>query len=161
MQAAEKLVEVMQADKLDEARGYCLDITGGKGKRALLDRGLQAHTCYHYTSSILEDQGFDAALIGKGQFRIPYFGVCMSMPFVAVRAAITLEQCKNADTQKFALKPNGQLVSQTNPKFCVTVSSREKREGREGFSVHVMRPLSLQMCDNAKKAHQVWSLHSL
>ena len=158
--SAEKLVEVMLADKLDEARGYCLDIAGGKGRRAPLDRGLQAHTCYHYTGSILEDQGFDAALIGKSQFRIPYFRVCMSVPSVATGAAITLEQCKNSDTQKFTLKPNGQLISQKDPKLCVTVSSTEKREGRGGFPIHVMRPLTLQMCNNDQKAHQTWSLYS-
>lgn len=36
---AEKLVEVMLADKLDEPRGYCLDIAGGKGKNAPWIRG--------------------------------------------------------------------------------------------------------------------------
>lgn len=61
----------MLSSNLDEARGYCLDIAGGKGANAPLDKGLQAHTCYHYTGGILEDQGFDAALISEGEFRIP------------------------------------------------------------------------------------------
>ncbi len=159
--SADKLVEVMLADKLDEPRGYCLDIAGGKGKRAPLDKGLQAHTCYNYTGGILEDQGFDPALISKGQFRVVYFNVCMAVPAIKTGAAISLAPCKNADTQKFELNSNGQLTSQANPKLCVTVSSTQKREGRGGSPIHVMRPMSLQPCDDAKKAYQTWSLHSL
>ena len=145
-------------DKLDEPRGYCLDIAGGKGKRAPLDRGLQAHTCYNYTGGILEDQGFDAALISKGQFRIIYFNVCMAVPSIKKGAAISLGAC--VDTQKFALTTDGRLVAMANPELCVTVSNTQKREGRGGSPVHVMRPLSLQPCDDAKKAYQTWSLHS-
>lgn len=159
--SAEKLVEIMLSDKLDEARGYCLDIAGGKGRRAPLDRGLQAHTCYHYTGGILEDQGFDAAAIGRGQFRLPYFNVCMTATAVTEGAAIALASCGQVETQKFSLKSNGQLVSQSNPKLCITVNGAEKREGRGGFPIHVMRPLSLQACDDAKRAFQTWALHSL
>lgn len=159
--SAENLVEVLLADELDEARGYCLDIAGGRGKNAPLDQGLQAHTCYHYTGGILEDQGFDAAHIDEGQFRIPYFDVCMSVSSVEAGAAISLDQCSTADTQKFTLKPDGQLIAQTDPELCVTISSTEKKEGRGGTPIHVMRPLSLQPCDDAVKAYQTWLLHSM
>jgi hypothetical protein len=157
-QSAENLVEVQLADRLDDARGYCLDIAGGRGKNAPLDRGLQAHTCDSYTGGILEDQGFDEALIEKGQFYIPYFDVCMEVPSVAVGAPITLGSCAGRDTQKFTLKDNGQLIIQTDPKLCVTVNSTEKREGRGGSPIHVMRPLTLQPCDEANKTYQTWSL---
>jgi len=160
-QSAENIVEIMLTDKLDEARGYCLDIAGGKGKNAPLNKGLQAHTCYHYTGGIAEDQGFDKVLIGNGQFRIPYFDICMSVPSIEAGAAVALGQCAEADTQKFTLKENGQLVTQTNPELCVTVNSAEKKEGRGGSPVHVMRPLSLQPCDEANKAYQTWSLFNL
>jgi len=159
--ADDNLVEVLLVDELDEARGYCLDIAGGRGKNAPLDKGLQAHTCYHYTGGILEDQGFDETLIDKGQFRISYFDVCISVPSVDAGAPISLDQCSTAETQKFTLKPDGQLVAQTDPGLCVTVSATEKREGRGGKPVHVMRPLSLQPCDDAVKSYQTWSLHNL
>ena len=159
--AAENQVEVMLTDELDEARGYCLDISGGKGKRARSERGLQAHTCYHYTGVILEDQGFDASGIEEGQFRIPYFDVCMAVPSVTEGAAIALGQCGDGEKQKFTLTRDGQLVTQADPKLCVTVDGANKREGRGGKPVHVMRPLSLQSCDDAKKTYQTWSLNSL
>jgi len=161
VQSAENLVEVMLEDKLDEDRGYCLDIAGGQGKNAPLDRGLQAHTCYHYTGGILEDQGFDEALLRDGQFRIPYFDVCMAVPSIEAGAAIILSECADSATQKFTLQMNGQLVTQTEPGLCVTVSATEKREGRGGSPVHVMRPLALQPCQEANKAYQTWSLNQL
>src|SRR4029434_9424939 len=39
------LVEVVLADKLDDSRGFCLDVVGSK-QQAKAERGLQAHTCY-------------------------------------------------------------------------------------------------------------------
>jgi len=158
---AEEIVEIMLTANIDEERDYCLDIAGGKGKNAPLDKGLQAHTCYNYTGGILEDQGFDSALVSEGQFRIPYFNVCMSVTNIVEGAPIALEQCDDSDSQKFLLKSDGQMVSQIDPKLCVTVSSTEKREGRGGSPVHVMRPLSLQPCDGAKQTFRTWSINSL
>ena len=161
LHAADDLVEIMLADKLDEARGYCLDIAGGKGKNAPLDQGLQAHTCYHYTGGILEDQGFEKALIGEGRFRIPYFDVCMAVPSVEAGAPIDLGPCADTDTQKFTLQDNGHLVAASDPNLCITVSATEKREGRGGTPIHVMRPLTLQPCADAETAYQTWELNTL
>ena len=55
---AATLVEVMLVDKLDEPRGFCLDIVGSQ-RKATPERGLQAHTCYSYQGKIAVDQGFD------------------------------------------------------------------------------------------------------
>ena len=154
-------VEIMLADDLGDTRGYCLDVAGGQGKNAPVKNGLQAHTCYHYKGEILEDQGFDQTLIKKGTFFIPYFDVCMSVPSVETGAAITLSKCGDTDTQKFALNSNGQLASQANPELCITVSSTQEKQGRGGSPVHVMRPVSLQACDDSNKTYQTWTIHSL
>ncbi len=159
--ASEKLVEIMLSDKLDDARGYCLDIAGGKGKRAPLDKGLQAHTCYNYTGSILEDQGFVEAEIVKAQFRIAYFDVCMAVPSISAGAPVSLAKCNGTDKQNFELKSNGNLVTKIDPELCVTVSSTEQKKGRGGSPVHVMRPLSLQACDASNKTYQTWQTNSL
>jgi len=157
----ENTVELMLVDSLDDERGYCLDIAGGQGKNAPIENGLQAHTCYHYTGSILEDQGFDKGLINNGQFYIPYFNVCMSAPSLTVGEAMTLSQCNDQNTQKFDINARGQLVSIVNPQLCVTVSKTEKKEGRGGSPVHVMRPVSLQMCESTNNAYQIWAINSL
>jgi len=155
------LVEVRLVDTIDEDRGYCLDIAGGKGANAPLDRGMQAHTCYDYTGSLLEDQSFDAALIKEGQFKIVYFDVCMTASAIEADASLELAACKEENTQQFSLEENGNLVVKEKPELCVTVNATEKREGRGSSPVHVMRPLSLQTCsaDNAK--YQTWEIFSL
>ena len=158
---AEKKVEVMLKDPLDDTRGYCLDIAGGKGKRAPVERGLQAHSCYSYTGDILEDQGFNAAETEDGQFRIMYFDACMTVPSTAAGTAIALGQCDNSDQQKFSLTDTGQLVPQADPKLCVTVDADNRREGRGGSPVHVMRPVTLQPCESANDTYQLWELRSL
>ena len=75
---------------IDEERGYCPDIAGGRGADAPLDKGLQAHTCYDYTGGFLEDQSFDLELIDQGKFKIPYFDVCMSVAAIETNSAIVL-----------------------------------------------------------------------
>jgi len=159
--SAQELVEVKLVDRIDESRGYCLDIAGGRGKDAPLDKGLQAHTCYDYTGSLLEDQSFDAQLLKQGQFSIPYFDVCMSASSLQINATIELASCNKQDTQAFLLQDNGQLTVQAHPNLCVTVSRTEKRNGRGSTPVHVMRPLSLQTCSDDKKTYQTWSTFSL
>lgn len=156
-----KLVEVTLVSKLDEDRGYCLDIAGGKGRDAPLDKGLQAHTCYNYTGAILEDQGFDAIQIEQGLFRISYFDVCMTVSEIIDGSAISLAKCAGLITQRFQLQPNGQLVIQADQNLCITVNSLEKKEGRGGSPIHVMRPLSLESCDVTKNDYQLWSIQQL
>ncbi len=159
MASAQSLVEIVLVDTLDETRGYCLDIAGGRGKNAPLDQGLQAHTCYHYTGEIPEDQGFDPTLIRFGQFRLPHFEACMAVAAAKEGEAIALDRCTTESTQKFRLTASGQIVTQDNPNLCITVNASEKREGRGGTPIHVMRPLSLQTCDAAQQPYQTWSLY--
>ena len=74
---AGETVEVLLVDRLDEPRGFCLDIRGHK-QRARVDRGLQAHSCYSYQGQIGVDQGFDSDAIKAGRFHMPGFDVCMT-----------------------------------------------------------------------------------
>ena len=70
------LAEIQLINKLDDQRGYCIDIRGYK-ERAKVQRGLQAHTCYSYQGQIGVDQAFDASLVATGIFFLPAFDVCM------------------------------------------------------------------------------------
>lgn len=160
-EVTEELVEIMLVDEIDEPRGYCLDIAGGKGANAPLDKGLQAHTCYHYTGGVLEDQGFALAELKDGQFRIAYFDVCMTASELKQGATMILDKCEGNLLQKFTLNENGQLSANNAPDLCITVDATQKREGRGGSPVHVMRPLSLQPCDVGLQQYQTWSINSL
>lgn len=156
-----ELAEVMLSSPLDDTRGYCLDIAGGQGASAPVERGLQAHTCYNYTGEILEDQGFDTSLISKGSFKIFYFDVCMSASSIEVGASLDLKKCNASDNQSFSMKNSGQISPNSNPSLCVTVDSANRREGRGGSPVHVMRPVSLQLCENSQSDYQHWTIKPL
>ncbi|WP_394240961.1 ricin-type beta-trefoil lectin domain protein [Vibrio astriarenae] len=155
------IAEIMLSSPLDESRGYCLDIAGGKGADAPVESGLQAHTCYNYTGEILEDQGFETALIPSGSFKISYFDVCMSASSIEVGASLDLEKCKASDNQSFSLNDNGQITPNSNPSLCITVDRENKREGRGGSPIHVMRPVSLQPCENSQSEYQNWTIKPL
>lgn len=159
--SAQDLVEVRLVADLDDSRGYCLDVAGGRGTDAPIEKGLQAHTCYDYGGSLLEDQSFDVELVSQGQFKIPYFDVCMVASPIETGSALMLAACESVATQQFSLQTNGNIVVQANPELCVTASSTEKREGRGGSPVHVMRPLSLQPCSTDSSAYQTWTTFSL
>lgn len=159
--SAEKLTEIRLVDNIDEPRGYCLDIAGGRGKDAPLNKGLQAHTCYDYSGSLLEDQSFDTSLINKSEFKIPYFNVCMTASSLKEGSAVVLASCENKDTQKFSFKQNGNITLDSKPNLCLSVSSTKKKYGRGGSPVHIMRPLSLQTCSDDTKTYQTWKKFSL
>ena len=62
---AGEVVEVVLVDRLDDSRGFCLDILGYK-QRAKLDKGLQGHSCYSYQGAIAVDQGSTATPSRRG-----------------------------------------------------------------------------------------------
>ncbi len=159
--AASDVAEVRLVDNIDESRGYCLDIAGGRGENAPLDRGLQAHTCYDYSGELLVDQSFDVALLEQGTFKIPYFDVCMAATALDAGASIELAACDGSELQQFMLQDNGNLVATAVGDLCITTSATEKKEGRGATPVHVMRPLSLQPCSDENSAYQVWMLFTL
>jgi hypothetical protein len=160
--SASELVEIRLVDDIDESRGYCLDIAGGKGTSAPIENGLQAHTCYDYTGALLEDQSFEVTLINEGLFKITYFNVCMAASAASESATLILETCDpESSLQNFSLEQNGHLVLEANQDLCITVSSTEKREGRGSTPVHVMRPITLESCTGNNSAYQQWTIFNL
>ena len=155
------LVEVKLVDDLDEPRGYCLDVAGGKGTNAVIGKGLQAHTCYGYTGNFLEDQSFDLTLLENGTFFINYFNVCMTAESLNQGVGVVLEKCAGSSKQKFSLESNGNIITALRKNLCVTVNGAEKQEGKGGSPVHVMRSLSLESCSDDLAAYQTWAVNKL
>ena len=87
------MVEVYLIDRLDEERGYCIDIRGYK-HRAKVNRGLQAHTCYSYQGGVAVDQGFDRSKIIKSEYFMPKFLVCMTANVLQKNSQLTLSKCE-------------------------------------------------------------------
>jgi len=150
-------VEIYLLNKLDEARGYCLDIRGHKFK-AKVDKGLQVHTCYSYQGGISVDQGFSSIKLNMGQFFLPSFGVCMEASSIFPSSKLRLRKCNNGELQKFELNTKGKIMLIKNKKLCLTVGKGISKKGKGGSPTHLMRNLSLENCNDVLKSYQSWNI---
>ena len=149
------LAELQLVSKLDDQRGYCIDIRGHK-ERAKVQRGLQAHTCYSYQGQIGVDQAFDASLIASGKFYLPAFDVCMAAENRTQGSRLILTRCTDQTLQKFALNSDNEIKLVANNELCSTVNDGESKEGGGGTPVHLMRRLTLESCATTKNDYKNW-----
>jgi hypothetical protein len=151
----DNLAEVQLFSKLDDQRGYCIDIRGHK-ERAKVQRGLQVHTCYSYQGQIGVDQAFDASLVATGRFYLPAFEVCMEAENSSQGSHLILTICANQDLQKFDLNSFNEIRLVVNNELCLAVIDEDSREGGGGTPVHLMRRLSLENCATTKDKYKHW-----
>jgi hypothetical protein len=156
---AASLVEVTLTARLDEPRGYCLDVVGFQN-RAIPARGLQAHTCYSYQERLAPDQAFDAERIVAGEFRLPVFNVCMTLTSPREGAVLALSACDGRLAQRFDLTPDGRVVPQDAASLCLTVADGAPSTGGGGNPVHVYRRLTTEPCADSRAAYQTWRLRT-
>ena len=147
-------VEIYLTNTLNDSRGYCLDIIGYKDD-ANVSKGLQSHSCYSYQGQISVDQGFDSARISQKEFYIPHFKVCMQAQKIQESSSIDLKACDKNENQKFILQTNGEINPESNLNLCLT-ASKSFREGGGGSPVHLIRDLSLEICDESLISYQKW-----
>ena len=153
----DNLAEVQLVSKLDDLRGYCIDIRGHK-ERAKVQRGLQAHTCYSYQGKIGVDQAFDTSLIASGKFYLPVFDVCMEAENSSQGSRLILTSCADQHLQKFILNSDKEIKLVANITLCLTVSDEESQEGGGGTPVHLMRRLTLENCATTKNQYKQWRI---
>ena len=147
------LVEIKLINNLDDKRGFCIDIKGHKS-RAKIERGLQAHTCYSYQGEIAIDQGLDADRLKLKELFFPNFDVCVHPSSYNNPLSLTLIKCEN--TQEFILDEDNTIRLKYNTNLCLTVAKEESRKGGGGSPVHLMRNLSMQICNNKHSIYQTW-----
>ncbi len=150
-------VEVTLVHKLDEPRGFCLDIPGFQ-TRAKPEQGLHTHSCYSYQGKLAVDQAFDAGMIASGTFRIIAFDRCMTAPSMAAGSQLTLDACDGRAAQRFEHRATGQIVTLAAPAYCVTAGAGPSRHGGGGNPVHLIRELTLETCDHNHDDRQRWRL---
>jgi hypothetical protein len=153
------LVEIYSLDQMDEPRGFCIDIRGYKS-RAKTNSGLQVHTCYSYKGSIAVDQGFNLFNLDKGQFFLPAFDVCMEADSNTASASLRLRKCQDEELQKFEWDNIGRIYLASDTELCLTVAQGKSRKGRGGSPVHLIRNLSLELCDHTLQTFQMWGARS-
>ena len=150
-------VEIYLLNQLDDPRGFCIDIKGHKLK-AQINKGLQAHTCYSYQGEISPDQGFNSFKLTKNQFILTFFNVCMEASSLKVSANLKLAKCDRNKLQKFEWFNKNKIRLISNRKLCLTVDQGQSRKGRGGTPVHLMRNLSLELCDKSLNPYQAWGI---
>ena len=145
---ADDNVEIYLLNQLDDPRGFCIDIRGHKLK-AKIDKGLQAHTCYSYQGKISPDQGFDSLKLTKNQFFLPSFNVCMEASSLKASKNLKLEKCDRNKFQNFEWSNKNEIRLISNRKLCLTVDQLQSKKGGGGTPVHLMRNLSLELCNKS------------
>ena len=149
--------EIYLLNQLDEPRGFCIDIKGHKFK-AKIDKGLQAHTCYSYQGEISPDQGFNSLKLTKNQFILPFFNVCMEASSLKASTNLKLGKCDRNKLQNFEWSNKNKILLISNRKLCLTVDQGQSKKGGGGTPVHLMRNLSLELCDKSLNPYQAWSV---
>tara|TARA_B110000259_G_scaffold97272_1_gene112432 strand:+ start:90 stop:668 length:579 start_codon:yes stop_codon:yes gene_type:complete len=154
-----EIVEVYLLDALNDSRKYCLDIIGYK-TNADINKGLQVHSCYSYQGKISVDQGFDTSRIDDNEFYIPLFKVCMEAVKIEKSSRLELKNCDKNQKQEFIFQNDGKIQPLSNLNLCLT-ASENFREGGGGNPVHLIRDLSLQICDDTFSSRQKWSFRKI
>ena len=154
---ADDNVEIYLLNQLDDPRGFCIDIRGHKLK-AKIDKGLQAHTCYSYQGKISPDQGFDSLKLTKNQFFLPFFNVCMEASSLKPSKNLKLRKCDRNKLQNFEWSNKNEILLISNRKLCLTVGQGQSKKGGGGTPVHLMRNLSLELCNKSLNSYQTWSV---
>jgi hypothetical protein len=98
--------------------------------------------------------------MGKGQFYLPAFDVCMEATANAASALLILSKCQDVELQKFKWGNNGRIYLISNVKLCLTIAQGKPRQGGGGSPKHLIRNLSLEFCDNTQNIFQMWGKRS-
>ena len=154
---ADDNVEIYLLNQLDDPRGFCIDRRGHKLK-AKIDKGLQAHTCYSYQGEISPDQGFNPLKLTNNQFILPFFNVCMEASSLKASTNLKLEKCDRNKLQNFEWSNKNEIRLISNRKLCLTVGRGQSKKGGGGTPVHLMRNLSLELCNKSLNSFQAWSV---
>ena len=149
------LVELKLLNNLDDKRGFCIDIKGHKLK-AKKSRGIQAHSCYSYQGKIAVDQGLDANRLKQKQLFFPYFDVCVHPTSSNNPLNLNLITCRN--TQEFVFIEDNTIRLKNNKNLCLTVAKGNSRNGGGGSPLHLIRNLSMQICNEQKSIYKTWGI---
>ena len=152
-------VEVYLLNNLNDSRGFCVDMAGYK-TNADVNKALQAHSCYSYQGSVSVDQGFDVSKISNGEFKLPFFNVCMEVENAESSSGLVLRGCDKSPKQQFLFEDDGKIKPVNDLSLCLTASG-DFREGGGGSPVHLIRDISLIACDASFSARQNWGLRSV
>ena len=100
---------------------------------------------------------FDYDKINDNQFYIPFFKVCMEVEKIEKSSILFLNKCDKNQKQQFVFQVDGKIQPLSNLDLCLTVSENF-REGGGGNPVHLIRDLSIQLCEDKLSSQQKWGI---
>jgi|SaaInl5LU_22_DNA_1037371.scaffolds.fasta_scaffold02650_5 hypothetical protein len=122
-QVDQEVVEIKLIDAQDETRGWCVDLFAHLQNAKPLG-GFQGHDCFLYFGSGPQiDQGFVEELIPQGEFRLPYWDICMTLQEPKHHSYIAAEPCIGEPAQKFTMHDDGRITADMAPELCLTIGS--------------------------------------
>ena len=158
---AETPVEVKLAAPIEEDRGWCLDLRGGRNNGAPIG-GLHGHTCYTYLGlGPTPDQSFVMENIREqNEFRMVEFNdKCMTLYEPKEGSFISMETCDGREAQDFMMNESGQIIPEMMPELCLTIGTIVL-PGGGGRPLHIMRDVTFEACDSSIHERQFWELRA-
>mgnify|MGYP000108703751 CR=1 FL=1 len=71
---------------------------------------------------------------------------------------LKLEKCDRNKLQNFEWSNKNEIRLISNRKLCLTVGQEQSKKGGGGTPVHLMRNLSLELCNKSLNSYQAWSV---
>ena len=136
-----------------------------------LDKPLRAHTCHSEqintlfagdfeSGGISSDQGFDVSKISKGEFKLPFYNVCMEVENVGSSSGLVLRECDKNPKQQFVFEDDGKIKPVNDPGLCLTTSADYDWYGGGYKPIYIVRDLFMSACNPAFSERQSWGLRS-
>ena len=133
-----------------------------------LDEPLQAHACHSdfntlFTgpSAVSSDQGFDVSKISTGEFKLPFYNVCMEVERTGQYSDLILRECDKSPKQQFVFEDDGKIKPVNDLSLCLTASTNYDWYGGGFRPVYIVRDLFVGSCNPAFSERQSWGLRSI
>ena len=132
-----------------------------------LDEPLQAHACHSdfntlFTgpSAVSSDQGFDVSKISTGEFKLPFYNVCMEVERTGQYSDLILRECDKSPKQQFVFEDDGKIKPVNDLSLCLTTSADYGWYGGGYKPIYIVRDLFMSACNPAFSERQSWGLRS-
>ena len=136
-----------------------------------LDKPLRAHTCHSEqintlfagdfeSGGISSDQGFDVSKISKGEFKLPFYNVCMEVENVGSSSGLVLRECDKNPKQQFVFEDDGKIKQVNDLSLCLTTSADYGWYGGGYKPIYIVRDLFMSACNPAFSERQSWGVRS-
>ena len=136
-----------------------------------LNKPLRAHTCHSEqigkvlggdfeSGGVSSDQGFDVSKISTGEFKLPFYNVCMEVENVGSSSGLVLRECDKNPKQQFVFEDDGKIKQVNDLSLCLTTSADYDWYGGGYKPIYIVRDLFMSACSPAFSKRQSWGFRS-